>query len=96
MMIGFDRTTNELKFDFDGSALTKGETNGLQFNGRAIMGKLPARDQELCDYFMAPLTTHTPPLECMKEIEHECFKMGIPLKIRHREVAPCQFDFAPE
>ena len=60
------------------------------------MGKLPARDQELCDYYMASLTTHTPALECMKEIEHECFKMGIPLKIRHQEVAPCQFEFAPE
>ena len=44
MMIGFDQTTNKLKFDFDGGALTKGETDGLQFNGMAIMGKLLARD----------------------------------------------------
>jgi len=68
----------------------------LQFTGRTIMGKLPARDQEMCDHYMAPLTTHTPALECMKEIQHECFKMGIPLKTRHREVAPGQFEFAPE
>jgi len=67
----------------------------LQFTGRTIMGKLPARDQEMCDHYMAPLTSHTPALECMKEIQHECFKMGIPLKTRHREVAPGQFEFAP-
>ena len=41
------------------------------------MGKLPARDQELCDHYMPSLTTHTPALKCMKEIEHECFKMDI-------------------
>jgi len=67
----------------------------LQFTGRTVMGKLPARDQELCDHYMAPLTTHTPALACMQEIQDECFKMGIPLKTRHREVAPGQFEFAP-
>jgi len=67
----------------------------LQFSGRTIIGKLPARDQELCDHYMAPLTTHTPALACMREIQEECFKMGIPLKTRHREVAPGQFEFAP-
>jgi len=68
----------------------------LQFTGRTIMGKLPARDQEMCDHYMAPLTTHTPALAFMREVQDECFKMGIPLKTRHREVAPGQFEFAPE
>jgi len=67
----------------------------LQFTGRTVMGKLPARDQELCDHYMAPLSTHTPALACMQEIQDECFKVGIPLKTRHREVAPGQFEFAP-
>jgi len=67
----------------------------LQFTGRTVMGKLPARDQELCDHYMAPLTTHTAALACMQEIQDECFKVGIPLKTRHREVAPGQFEFAP-
>jgi len=67
----------------------------LQFTGRTVMGKLPARDQELCDHYMAPLSTHTPALACMQEIQDVCFKMGIPLKTRHREVAPGQFEFAP-
>ena len=60
------------------------------------MGKLPACNQELCNHYMAPLTTHTQALECMKEIAHKCFKAGIPLKTRHREVVPDQFEFAPE
>merc|ERR1711966_122694 len=59
-------------------------------------GKLPARDQEMCDHYMAPLTTHTPALAFMREVQDECFKMGIPLKTRHREMAPGQFEFAPE
>lgn len=67
----------------------------LQFCGRTVMGKSAPRDQEMCDHYMAPLSTATPALECMKEIQDECWKMGIPLKTRHREVAPNQFEFAP-
>jgi len=50
----------------------------------------------MSDHYMGPLTTHTPALAFMKEVQDECFKMGIPLKTRHREVAPGQFEFAPE
>ena len=60
------------------------------------MGKLHTRNQELCDHCIAPLTNHIPALECMKEILHECFKMGIPLKARHQEVTPGHFEFALE
>lgn len=67
----------------------------LQFTGRTVMGKLAPRDQEMCDHYMAPLSTATAALGCMKEIQDQCFKMGIPLKTRHREVAPAQFEFAP-
>lgn len=59
------------------------------------MGKLAPRDQEMCDHYMAPLSSATPALACMKEIQEECWKMGIPLKTRHREVAPNQYEFAP-
>lgn len=68
----------------------------LQFTGRTVMGKLPPRDQEMCDHYMAPLSTATPVLACMKEIQEQCWKIGIPLRTRHREVAPNQFEFAPE
>ena len=67
----------------------------LQLTGRTIMGKDAPRGQEMCDHYMAPLSSATPALACMQEIQDECFKLGIPLKTRHREVAPNQFEFAP-
>ena len=67
----------------------------LQLTGRTVIGKNAPRGQEMCDHYMAPLSTATPALECMKEIQEECWKLGIPLKTRHREVAPNQFEFAP-
>merc|ERR1712070_138814 len=51
------------------------------------------RGQELSDHYMSPLNKAA--LECMKEMQHECFKMGIPLNTRHREVAPNQYECAP-
>lgn len=67
----------------------------LQLSGRTILGKTPARGQEMCDHYMGPLSYSTPVLAAMQEIQETCFKMGIPLKTRHREVAPNQFEFAP-
>ena len=49
----------------------------------------------MCDHYMAPLSTAQPALEAMQEMQAECWKMGIPLKTRHREVAPNQYEFAP-
>jgi len=65
----------------------------LQLTGRTIMGKMPPRGQEMCDHYMAPLNQHA--LLAMKEIQDECFLLGIPLRTRHREVAPNQYEFAP-
>lgn len=67
----------------------------LQLAGRTVMGADAARGQEMSDHYMGPLSSATPALKCMQEIQSECFKMGIPLKTRHREVAPNQYEFAP-
>lgn len=67
----------------------------LQLTGRTLIGKNAPRGQEMCDHYMAPLSTATAALACMQEIQDECWRMGIPLKTRHREVAPNQFEFAP-
>jgi glutamine synthetase len=67
----------------------------LQMTGRTIIGKDAPRGQEMCDHYMAPLSTSTAALSCMQEIQDECWRIGIPLKTRHREVAPNQFEFAP-
>jgi len=68
----------------------------LQLTGRTVMGKEAPRGQEMSDHYMGPLSSATPALACMTEIQQECYKIGIPLKTRHREVAPNQFEFAPE
>lgn len=67
----------------------------LQLTGRTLIGKDAPRGQEMCDHYMAPLSTATAPLACLQEIQDECYRMGIPLKTRHREVAPGQFEVAP-
>mmetsp|Transcript_22511 Transcript_22511/g.32282 ORF Transcript_22511/g.32282 Transcript_22511/m.32282 type:complete len:711 (-) Transcript_22511:175-2307(-) len=67
----------------------------LQMAGRTVIGKNAPRGQEMCDHYMAPLSSATPALACMQEIQDECWRLGIPLKTRHREVAPNQFEFAP-
>ena len=67
----------------------------LQFTGRTVMGRSPARGQEMSDHYMAPLSEATPALACMQAIQDKCFKLGIPLRTRHREVAPNQYEFAP-
>lgn len=67
----------------------------LQLTGRTVIGRNAPRGQGMCDHYMAPLSFATPALACMQEIQEECWKMGIPLRTRHREVAPNQFEFAP-
>lgn len=67
----------------------------LQLTGRSVMGRDAPRGQEMCDHYMAPPNVGGAPFACMKEIQEQCYKMGIPLKTRHREVAPGQYEFAP-
>lgn len=67
----------------------------LQMTGRTVIGRLGVRGQEMCDHYMAPPSLASPALACMQEIQEQCFAMGIPLRTRHREVAPNQYEFAP-
>jgi len=65
----------------------------LQMTGRTILGRNAPRGQEMCDHYFAPLNQHA--LECIKAIQEEAFMLGIPLRTRHREVAPNQYEMAP-
>lgn len=67
----------------------------LQMCGRTVLGKSPALGQEGSTHYMAPINTTKSVFACMQEIQQECYKLGIPLKTRHREVAPNQYEFAP-
>jgi len=58
----------------------------LQLTGRTVMGKDAPRGQEGSDHYMGPVNTAGPVINAMKEIQEECYKIGIPLITRHREV----------
>lgn len=65
----------------------------LKTCGRTLIGGLPARHQQLEDHYFGKIPTRV--LAAMSEIELELAKLGVPIKTRHNEVAPCQFEAAP-
>jgi glutamine synthetase len=65
----------------------------LALTGRTLMGHASAKDQQLEDHYFASIPTRV--MAFMSELELEGHKLGIPLKTRHNEVAPNQFECAP-
>lgn len=65
----------------------------LALTNRTLMGHPAARDQQLEDHYFGSIPERV--LNFMKEFEIEAFKLGIPVKTRHNEVAPNQFECAP-
>ncbi len=65
----------------------------LVMAGRTVFGHAPARGQQLEDHYFGTIPTRV--LSFMTEFEYECWKLGIPVRTRHNEVAPSQFECAP-
>lgn len=65
----------------------------LALTGRTLIGAAPARGQQLEDHYFGTIPTRV--LNFMMEIERECHKLGIPIRTRHNEVAPSQYECAP-
>ena len=65
----------------------------LVLTGKTVFGHSSAKDQQLSDHYFG--TIHNRVLAFMQELEIESHKLGIPLKTRHNEVAPSQFECAP-
>jgi glutamine synthetase len=65
----------------------------LLLTGRTLMGHESSKNQQLEDHYFGAIPTRVK--EFMKEVEIEAWKLGIPLKTRHNEVAPNQFEMAP-
>lgn len=61
--------------------------------GRTVYGNPPAKGQELEDHYFGSIKERF--MGFMQEVEEEAFYLGIPLKTRHAEVAPGQYEFAP-
>lgn len=65
----------------------------LMLTGRTLMGHTSAKDQQLDDHYFGAIPIRVSAF--MKDLETEAYKLGIPIKTRHNEVAPHQFEFAP-
>lgn len=65
----------------------------LCLTGRTLMGHESAKNQQLDDHYFGAIPERVQ--EFMKDLEYECYKLSLPIKTRHNEVAPNQFEIAP-
>ena len=65
----------------------------LVMGGRTVFGHSPARGQQLEDHYFGSIPQRV--YDFMKDFEIEAWKLGIPVRTRHNEVAPSQFEVAP-
>jgi glutamine synthetase len=66
----------------------------LMFAGRTIIGNSPAKGQQLEDHYFGSIPNRV--LSFMADFEVKAHELGIPLRTRHNEVAPAQFECAPQ
>ena len=65
----------------------------IQMTGRTLLGHSPAKGQQLDDHYFGTIPARA--MSFMQDLEQECMLLGIPVKTRHNEVAPNQFELAP-
>ena len=65
----------------------------LAQTGRTLMGHTAAKDQQLEDHYWGEIPDRV--VSYMKDVEERCFRLGIPVKTRHNETAPNQYECAP-
>ncbi len=65
----------------------------LVMTGRTLIGHAPAKGQQLDDHYFGSINERV--FAFMQDFEQESYKIGIPLRTRHNEVAPSQFECAP-
>ena len=65
----------------------------LMLTGRTLMGHMSAKNQQLEDHYFGAIPERV--LAFMRDLEYEALKVGIPVRTRHNEVAPNQFEMAP-
>ena len=65
----------------------------LIFTGRTLLGTMPPKGQEMEDHYFGALTPRVS--SYMHDLDEELWKLGIPAKTKHNEVAPAQHELAP-
>jgi glutamine synthetase len=66
----------------------------LQFCGRTIIGCQPPKGQQMEDHYFGAIPPRV--LAYMEDVERDLYRLGVVITTRHNEVAPCQFEFAPQ
>jgi len=66
----------------------------LMLSGRTLIGQVPAKGQQLEDHYFGSIPNRV--LAYMADFEEKAHKLGIPIRTRHNEVAPGQFECAPQ
>lgn len=66
----------------------------LQFTGRTVLGKKAPKGQQMEDHYFGSIPERV--YAYMRDLEFECHKLGIPVRTRHNEVAPSQYELAPQ
>jgi len=96
----FDRNINRvyatLGWEQEYFVIDEGLANArpdIVMTGRTVFGHTPAKGQQLEDHYFGSIPERI--YAFMRDFENESYKLGIPLKTRHNEVAPAQFECAP-
>jgi glutamine synthetase len=90
------KVTATLGWEQEYFVIDEGFYNGrpdLVMSGRTVFGHSPAKGQQLEDHYFGSIPERT--YAFMRDFEEEGYKLGIPLRTRHNEVAPSQFECAP-
>ncbi len=66
----------------------------IQYCGRTVIGAPTPKGQQMEDHYFGSIPPRV--LSFMQEVGHQMSTLGVVLKTRHNEVAPCQFEFAPQ
>ena len=91
-----DKTTATLGWEQEYFVIDAGMVNArpdILMTGRTVFGHAPAKGQQLDDHYFGAIPERI--YAFMRDYEQESYKLGIPLRTRHNEVAPCQFECAP-
>ena len=90
------KTTATLGWEQEYFVIDAGMVNArpdILMTGRTVFGHAPAKGQQLDDHYFGAIPERI--YAFMRDYEQESYKLGIPLRTRHNEVAPCQFECAP-
>jgi glutamine synthetase len=91
-----DKVTATLGWEQEYFVVDEGLFNArpdLVMSGRTVFGHAPAKGQQLEDHYFGSIPERV--YAFMRDYENESYKLGIPLRTRHNEVAPAQFECAP-